>query len=224
MSLSQPKLKNPCSKFIEFKAGSDMGHFQYWNKEKEENVILKFPITFIVLDELSTITGFNDSTQSGIYSNEVHSLSNQVLSVRTFKGGIKFDGLYADIKPRITELGGKFCKSVYVALINGDDIELANLQLKGISFKAWMDRKEGSCFKVSECIDGKKGNIKYKIPVYAACDASKDLMDQARAMDEMLQMYLKAYESNNITVEKDSNEHEEADDGKQESPKDEDLF
>lgn len=196
MSLSQPKLNNPCKKFIEFKGSK--GIFQYWDKDKKVNVEMSFPIKFIVLDELSTIKGYCDQTQSGIFSTEVHSLQRQPLTVRTFKGGLRVDGMYADIKGRITEMGGKFCKSIYAALVTDKTVELVNFQLTGISFSAWMDKPfDVNSFgvEVGKCTDGKKGAVKYKIPVYESFEISEVLMAKAVEMDKELQKFLSAYES-----------------------------
>lgn len=211
MSLSQPALKNPCHKFIEFKGGT--GIFQYWKKGEQkgegENVELKKPFKFIVLDELSTITGFNDESQSGVYSNEVHNLNDDILNVRTFKGRGKIVGKYADIKADIAEMGGRFTKSVYAALIQNDELELVNFQLKGISFKSWVDAdldKIGHAIEVEEkCDDGKKGRVEYKIPRFKQADVSKKLLDQAIKMDEALQSHLVAYKhAQMVKVESES--------------------
>lgn len=198
MSLSNPKATNPCRKFIEFKG--DSGVFQYWDKEAKANVQLKMPVSFIVLDELCNIQGFSDSAQAGIYSNEVRNLNDQVLNVRVFKSKISKMGRYADIKGDIAAMGGKFCKSVYAALIHGDNLELVNFQLKGISFKSWLDKTvdlSASAVTIKGCTDGKKGAVKYKIPVYEALPVSKELMEKAVVMDKALQSFLNTYLSNN---------------------------
>lgn len=199
MSLSNPKQTNPCKKFIEFKGNS--GVFQYWDKESKENVELKMPINFIVLDELCNIQGFSDSAQAGIYSNEVRNLNDQVLNVRVFKSKISKMGRYADIKGDISAMGGKFCKSVYAALIHGDNtLELVNFQLKGISFKSWLDKVIDlslNAVTIRECTDGKKGAVKYKIPIYQGFPVTKELMAKAVEMDKALQAFLNAYLANN---------------------------
>lgn len=198
MSLSNPRLTNPCKKFIQFKG--DTGVFQFWDKEAEKNIDLKEPVSFIVLDELCTISGFSDEFKSGIYSNEVRSLQDQVLNVRSFKGGLRVVGKYADIKGDIGAAGGKFCKSVYVALIHDDSIELANFQLKGIAFSAWLEKTIDLSLHgvtINKYEDGKKGAVKYKIPVYEKLEIAKSLFEKAIAMDKMLQEYLTSYQKNN---------------------------
>lgn len=216
MSISQPKLQNPCSKFIEFKA--DSGVFRFWNKEKKENVEIKLPIKFIVLDELNTIKGFNDKTQSGIYSNEVHSLNHQTLNVRTFKGGASLKGKYAEIKGEIKDMGGKFCKSVYAALINGDELELVNFQLTGAAFSSWMDKEvdvSTQAIVVTGTEDRKKGKVEYKIPVWNGEALTADELEEAIEMDKKLQDFLKSKKLQDAKASEESDRE-----GVQESPED----
>lgn len=192
MSLSQPKISSPCKKFIDFKGST--GNFQFWDKSKKENIELKLPLRFIVLDELSTITGYSESANSGIYSNEVHNLSHQDLNVRTFKGGISFSGKYADIKTRISDLGGKFSKSIYAALITGDGVELVNFKFKGASLKPWIDRdSKSNVVKIEGCLDGKKGVVKYKSPIFLQGEADENHIEEALELDKELQIYLKSH-------------------------------
>ena len=91
MSISKPKLENPCRKFIDFK--SDKGEFFFYDKEKEESVKVPVPLYFVVLDELATISGYNKKNDCGIYSNEVHKTATEILRVKTFKGGESIIGL-----------------------------------------------------------------------------------------------------------------------------------
>jgi hypothetical protein len=192
MSLSHPNVSNPCKKFIEFKG--DEGIFQYWDKNLKKNIRPELPIKFIVLDELSTIKGFSDAHQAGIYSNEVRSIKNQILNVRIFKAKTQIVGRYDDIKGRVKEEGGKFCKSVYAALINGEELELVNFQLTGAAFKSWCDKnvdtsKEGVV--VSTTTNAKKGKVEYKIPNWNAFAVDAPLFDKAVEMDRALQEFLR---------------------------------
>lgn len=202
MSLSEPKISNPCKKFIEF-SGSK-GIFQYWDKETKSNIEVKFPIQFIVLDELSTIKGYSYATQSGIFSNEVHNLNKEDLHVRTFKGNQSRSGKYADIKADIAAMGGKFHKSIYVGIVNGDDIELANFQLKGAAMKAWIDKEVNATMVsvvVEDCKPGKNGKVAYKIPNWKGKEVSRALMDKACAMDKELQAFFKSRKVSEDTKE-----------------------
>lgn len=215
MSISQPKISNPCKKFIEFKG--DSGVFRYWDKTKGDkggNVELKYPIKFIVLDELNTIKGFSDELQSGIFSNEVHSLLDEDLTVRAFKSKGGVTGKYNLIKDQIHQMGGKFCKSVYVAILNDkNELELANFQLMGAAFSSWMDHGiDKSCFaiSVSDCSDKKKGKVEYKVPNWKQESVSSSLIEKAIEMDKALQKFLvsKRIETENPSVQNDANENE----------------
>ena len=198
MSLSNPKLTNPCKKFIEFKG--DSGKFQYWDKEQEKNIELAMPFRFIFLDELNSVTGFNDSAQAGIYSNEVHNLNTQILTVRVFKSAVCIKGKYKDIKAEILQLGGKFMKSIYIGLLDAENnLELANLKLKGSGFGGWLDKKfnpeENPAVEVSETREDKKGAVKYHVPIFKNFDISSDILKDAISLDKQLQGYLKEYET-----------------------------
>ena len=65
----QPKSTNPTSKFMEWKSNNKS--FSYYDKENKQNVEVKLPLTFLVLEEFHTIKGFSDADQTGIYSNEI---------------------------------------------------------------------------------------------------------------------------------------------------------
>ena len=197
MSKSNPKIENPCTKFIDFKG--DKGRFFYYDKVKEEQVDIPLPIYFTVLDELSTITGYNEKNDCGIYSNEVHSTGTEVLRVKTFKGGESVIGLYKDIKDSIKVMGGKYTKSVYALLIHTDKTtELVNFKFRGASFSAWLEKKINglnSVIGIIDLVEEKKGITTYKVPVFQAFKLSDDLDQRAMIADEILQDYLKEYKT-----------------------------
>jgi hypothetical protein len=196
MSLSQPKKTgNPAKKFIEWK--SSIGFF-YYDKELKKDVVLKARdddqrLFIIALDELTTITGWNDASSSQIYSNEVHSLKDEVLDVKSFKGGRIAKGLYGDIKNDLK--GGAYCKSIYAALIKGkDDIELVNLKLSSKGLGSWIDAKNSINGDMLELDINpeiqKKGTNKYYIPKIINHGARPDILDNCKSMDVELQAFL----------------------------------
>jgi hypothetical protein len=197
MSKSNPKIENPCTKFIDFKG--DKGRFFFYDKEKEEQIEIPLPIYFTVLDELSTISGYNKKNDCGIYSNEVHSTGTEVLRVKTFKGGESVIGLYKDIKDSIKAMGGKYTKSVYALLINFDKTtELVNFKFRGAAFSAWLEKKINSLNSVigiTDFTEEKNGNTIYQVPVFKAFKLSPELDARAITADEILQDYLKLYKA-----------------------------
>jgi len=194
MSRSNPTVQNPCTKFIDYHG--DDGTFTYYDKESEEKVQIDTPIYFAVLDELSTITGFNEKHGCGIYSNEVNSLTHEILRVKTFKGGESVIGLYKDIKDNIKAMGGKFTKSVYALLIHEDQsTEFVNFKFKGAAFSAWLDKKFNPLnfiVGISEFAEEKKGKNVYQVPVFKPFKSNAELDKAAMQQDKLFQEYLKA--------------------------------
>jgi hypothetical protein len=226
MSKSQPKTENPCSKFIEFK--SDEGKFYYFDKtkgEKGQNVEVPLPIYFATLDELATITGYNKRNDCGIFSNEVSSVKNEILNVRTFKGGESVIGLYADIRESIVAMGGKFTKSVYALLIDADyNTQFVNFKFRGAAFSAWLDKKfnaEKFIVVIQELVEEKNGNNTYNVPVFKAFKMSPEIDAAAIEQDKILQAYLKIYKEQQPEKEIAQAEAEIPEPVKKEEPKSE---
>jgi hypothetical protein len=206
MSKSNPRVTNPASKFLEF--NGDTGKFLFYDKEAEKKVELPMPFYFVVLDELSAIKGYNERNSCGIYSNEIRNLKDDVLNVRSFKGGIQIVGKYNDIKDAALREGGKFCKSVYAMLITGkNQYELVNFQFHGSSFGAWLDKKfnvDQNAVCVESVAQGVKGKVTYVYPVFTKKNLNPDVDKAAIEMDKNLQIYFKSYF--NQQIEKDVSE------------------
>lgn len=200
MSFSEPKLENPATKFIDFRDGK----FQYYDKETEKNIPVELPIYFVVLDELSTITGYCEKHNCGIYSNEVHRIGDEILNVRTFKGGEQIIGKYKDISDAVARIGGKFTKSVYAMLVTKDGNELVHFKFRGAAFSGWLDKKfnpEKYGVVITETYEASKGKTLYQVPVFKAFNLTEKVISEATEMDKMLQSYLKAYKANQAEKE-----------------------
>ena len=194
-AFQQPQT-NPATKFVEWKSNNKC--FNYYDKDKKENVSLELPFKFLVLDELHTIKGWNDASESSIYSNEVKFISRDEMVVKPFKGNEIAKGLYKDIKERVKSAGGHYVKSVYCMLEDGS---IANLQLKGAACQSYGDftaktrsRLTDEWVVVKKAVEGKKGAVKYTTPGFAfeksLSEAEADLADEAY---NVLEAYLKTY-------------------------------
>ena len=150
------KTKNPCTKYIKY-GGSD-GKLKYWDGEKNVNVELK---EFYLLEEMGCISGFDEKSNSGIWSNELYR-TNGEFTVKS-KGGEIAKGSYKDIKDQVNAAGGKYTASVY-ALLND---EIVNIKFSGAGLGGWLDRPDGaSKFSLSELTPAKKGSTNYFVPVF----------------------------------------------------------
>ena len=198
--LQRPEKKsaNPTSKFLEWK--SDNKCFQFYDKENKQNVPVKLPLTFLVLEEYHTVKGFNDADQTGIYSNEVLQIGTDEMEVRTFKSGrLIAKGLYKDIKGSVNAAGGNYHKSIYAVTKEG---ELINLSFKGASVSKWSQLTEKGAWKrlqdewvtIEDAEDHQKGRVKYSTPNFkfnTSISNSEYQMIKAKATE--LEEYLKGY-------------------------------
>lgn len=165
--------KNPATKFLEWKSNEKA--FSYWDKEKEEEVLLKLPLKFQFLEDFHTVKGWHDDSESRIYSNEVKFISKEPLRVSSFKGGQIAEGIYKDIRSRVKDAGGVYYKSVYLV---DEDGNIVNMQIKGSVVSAYTDfmdsesnKVESYWIEINEVENKKKGATKYSVPIFEIGDA-----------------------------------------------------
>ena len=105
---------NPATKFLEWKSNDKC--FAYYDKQLKEQVQVQLPLKVQFLEHFHTVKGWNDSSESGIYANEVKFISKEPLKVKAFKGGDIAEGIYSEIRGKLRDAGGKYYRSVYVVL------------------------------------------------------------------------------------------------------------
>jgi hypothetical protein len=187
---------NPATKFLNWKSNDKC--FSFYDRETKENVLVPLPFKFLVLEEMHTISGWNDATQSGIYSNEVKFISKETMTVKPFKGNEIAKGLYKDIKEKVKAAGGHYVKSIYIMLEDGS---LANLQLKGSAVQGWGEftqkgkqRLVDEWVSVDKAIDGKKGAVKFTTPDFKFLQSITDVESElADDCFNTLEAYLTTY-------------------------------
>jgi hypothetical protein len=212
MSRSNPTdgIRNPATRWFTWAGGGDQGYVEWYDKEAKVNRKVDGAFTFLLLDELSTVKGWHEASESSIYANEVRDLRQETLVVKSFKGGELATGLYADIRDKIVAKGGHYHGSVYIAYKEGDELKIGNLGLKGAALSAWMEFKkraeskkgpDGKQLKayfvdavmVTGYADGKKGGTKFRTPVFALKPIGESTNQQALALDAELQAFLADY-------------------------------
>jgi hypothetical protein len=200
------KSSNPTSKYLDWKSNDKA--FEYYDKNAGEKVKVGLPLKFVFLQHYHTVKGWNDASESGIYSNEVFYIGSEPMTVRSFKGGVIAEGLYKDIKPTITNAGGKYHRSVYVMLEDGT---LANISMKGAVVREWSEFMEenknlvdGQWIEVNSAKDQKKGSIKYSTPEFTmGSNLTAKQSSQADVVASQLKEYLDGYFNKEEAVEVD---------------------
>jgi hypothetical protein len=206
---------NPAKRWFRW-SGKD-GSITYYDKEKKENVPVKMPFTFLLLDELTTISGYSESEEKGIYSNEVKFTNSEKLNVRCGKNTMEV-GLYADIKDAVKAKGGKYSRSCYIAFKDDSgSLEIGNFLMTGSSLSGGDHKADGAKDKIK--LDGwmdfmnankktvysnavkmeadtricKKGSNAYHIPKFSLVNIGEESNVLAAALDNDLQAFLAVY-------------------------------
>ena len=199
------KNSNPTSKFLEWKSNNKS--FSYYDKENKQNVEVKLPLTFLVLEEFHTIKGFSDSDQTGIYANEILQISAEEFEVKSFKGRVIAKGTYSDIKQAVNAAGGNYHKSIYAVTKEG---ELINISIKGAAVSKWSQFTEKGAWKRLKdewvTIEGaeqhQKGMVSYSTPNFKFNTSLSDYefkIVEAKAKE--LEGYMDGYLAKDVKVE-----------------------
>lgn len=201
MSRSNPndQSPNPATRWFEW--SGEKGIVRYYDKDAKQTIEVGADLTFMLLDQLASVRGWHEPSQSGIYSNEVKDTRADVLVVKAFKEGILAQGLYKDIKDRVNSVGGHFCANLYLAFKDdSNELVIGSLRLKGAALGAWMEFNKGhraevykKAVKITGYTEGKKGRVVYRVPTFALSPVSDDTNRIAVALDGELQGWLAAY-------------------------------
>lgn len=197
MSLStQDRPQNPSKYFLKV----SLGTVSYYDKESAGNIDVPLPLEFIVLDQLGTIKGFSAQEDIGFWSNEVRASGKEPFTVKT-KTGTKATGIWKEIKNEPALAGAKFNASVYLAHKSGDSLVMSNIAFQGAALNAWIEfiqANKGVMNGKNKAVlsgfkDGKKGSVKYKVPVFEVADVTDEEIEAAKELDKKLQAYLGEY-------------------------------
>lgn len=201
MSRSNPNTgsSNPSTRWHDWVG--DKGFIRYYDKAAQQNADVPLPFTFILLDEMATVKGWHDASESGIYSNEVRDTRQEIMVVRAFKGGELASGHYAAIRDRVSAFGGHFTANLYIAYRAEDKtLKIGCLQFKGAALKTWMEFRKTSkkavydkAITITGFTEGKKGKVTYRMPTFKLADISDASNAEATKLDKELQEYLTAY-------------------------------
>ena len=193
MSLSSPRSESPVRKYFRVRAST--GDVIHYDKSQGKEVEQDIPFNFIVLDILTTVGGFHEPSNSGIWANEVRSSTKDVLRVKN-KSGLLVEGAYSEIKDRLKAVGGKFANSVYIAYRDGGELVLGNINFIGASVSAWFDFSQGKRLDsapgvaITGFTEQKKGRTEYFVPTFEQWAVGENDLATATALDRDLQEYL----------------------------------
>lgn len=188
MSFNNPVPERPFTKTLEWKGGD--GSYQYYDKDTKKRIPFKLGM-FIPLEEMSSISGYCESQNKGIWSNEVWKIDKEELAVK-IGNSVHVRGLYKDIKAEVNSIGGNYTKVVY-ALAEG---EIVRLLFSGSGLNGWIDKgfsptSQQCGVQFTGTIDGKKGAVTFKIPQFEPVRLDSDQFKEASEACTKLEAWLK---------------------------------
>lgn len=219
MSRSKPSAggpPSPVAKYFQMNTGGDGYGVTWYDKDTDTTVHLGTQFQFLLLDELATVEGWSDATNSGIWSNEVRDTRTEPFTVRSFTGNaVLVQGTYAQIKEKLAILGGRYAASIYFAYIEKDlgALRIGHFKLKGTALSSWMDFKQNcpasggvkdyytEAVRIVGFKPGKKGSVRYATPQFELARVGDAAKAQAVALDKQLQEYLENRYSSRTTVD-----------------------
>ena len=226
MSRSNPHEGSPNPSVRWFEWNGEKGGVRYYDKDAKKNVDAGEAFTFMLLDQLGKVGGWHNDSDSGIYSNEVKDIRQELLVVKSFKGGILAEGLYKDIKHKVNAAGGYYVANLYIAFKHdGGALKIGALRFKGAALSAWMDfvkTHRGDAYKnaiqINGFTEGQKGRVIYRGPTFTTVTLSAASNDAAVALARELQEWLKGYFARNTGDRAEHAQHAPPDDHAQQEP------
>lgn len=213
----QETIQNPCTKW--FKWAGSTGKVSFYDKLTQENVEVQLPFTFLLLDVLATIKGFDESTKHSIWSNEVRNTKESKMVVKS-GSDIIAQGMYSDIKEKVVSSGGGYAASCYIAFkdengelvignmtmtgssLGGGVHKPSDKNMKDIEVGAWIEftkSAKNDLYKKAIQIIGKddrictQGNVKFYCPKFSLIATTPETDKAAIELNNELQAYLETY-------------------------------
>ena len=199
MSRSNPNVGSPSPATKYFEWNGKEGCPRYYDKEKKERVELDCDFTFLYLDDLASVKGWDGQSKSGIHSNEVRDTRTEALVVRS-KRGILASGFYSEIKPVIAAVKAKFCARVYIAFKDAGELRIGVFEFTGSALNAWVEfrkkyRKDidSQAVRIKGYTEGKKGSVVFRVPIFTIQQVAPATDAAAKILDKELQEWLVQY-------------------------------
>jgi len=210
------QIQNPCTKWFKWKGST--GTVVYYDKLTKTDVEVALPFTFLLLDVLSTIKGYDESAKKSIWSNEVRDIKNSILTVKS-GNDVLVSGNYGTVKDKAIAAGGGYAASCYIAFfdeskvlhignftmtgssLGGGKHLPADKNMKDVEIGAWIEfTKNYKADMYSKAIVITKeerictqGATKFFCPKFDVKDVSEATDKAAIELNKELQAYLETY-------------------------------
>lgn len=178
------------------------GDLVFFNGEEMESVDL--PFEFCLLNQSSSVTGFNPANNARFYSNEFTS-NKEICRITKDADGEKevvAEDYYSNLKGHLPE-GAKYQANVYI--YNPKTKRIERINMKGSALRAWINfgqKNNGIYFHTIKMSAGEKktmGSVDYIEPKFEfGMELTKEHLDQLKVQAEIVNEYLKAKRAANL--------------------------
>lgn len=191
-------VRNPATAILEWDAME--GNFKYYDSEAKERAFLKGKIEFIVLDQLSNVSGWVQDL-GGCKAQETHNLSKAPLKVQAWKDGkptLVKEGMYKDIKDSLKAMGIKYRKVVYALTTECETFgagTIIKLDLGGCAMSQWIEDeiKDGKQVALAGAEQVQLNKmVSYMKPQFSVVEPDTADLLEAKDADVQLQAYFDA--------------------------------
>lgn len=164
--------ERPYSRTINWK--SSLCEFQEYDKDTSSNKKVDID-RFVVLEEMTSVSGYSQKANKGIWSNEVLDLKHEKLQVR-IGNEIEYEGYWSEIKDAVNGAGGKFT-NVVIALLPSN--EIVRFLFSGAACSGWIGKRFNpmarQCgVKFAGTTEEQTGSIKYNVPTFEPIELTED--------------------------------------------------
>lgn len=197
--IASEKPKHPSTSWANWKNWM----FVAWNKDKQVEEEITLPKEFIVIAEWWNVKWYL-ADKWWVWSPEVFSFSEDIITIRDNNWWILIEGLWKDIKEKVKSWGLKLSKTVQYIDPKEPEV-LKTFCIKWAALKSWMEtfsdsnryaaaEKKISLDKVAE---GKTGAVKYTYPVFKVGTALTD--EEKNIQCKMWMMLTKYHEETRVS-------------------------
>ncbi len=212
----QETISNPCNKWFKWKGST--GAVAYYDKLTKQDVEVQLPFTFLLLDVLSTIKGYDEGSKQSIWSNEVRDIKSSILTVKS-GSEVLISGNYATVREKAIAAGGGYAASCYIAFFDENKkLQIGNMTMTGSSLgggvhkpadKNMKDIEVGAWIEFTKNFKNEiykkaivvskderictQGATKFYCPKFSLKDVSEETDKAAIELNNELQKYLETY-------------------------------
>lgn len=171
----------------------------YYDKAKEENVHVDFPLSFIWLESMAGVTGFDEKKEQGLWSNEVRNSKKDKFVVKAGTETVA-EGNWDQVKEETAGIA-KFANIVYALVYkNNGEAEVCRFKMAGSALSAWIEFQNNAknrshaivCAGFEE-VEMKTGAT-YDKPTFKYVEAPQDMLEEAdRVCKEEIDPYFEYY-------------------------------